>query len=305
MLGYDGESMRRPAALLLFVIVLAGCRPAETERKTALVGAVLIDGAGGPPVSDSVVVVSGDRIAAAGTRGIVAIPADANIVNGAGKYLIPALIDVCSQPEPPATIRPANAEDARAQVAQMGARNAAVLHLAETAPALITAMEAARNAGLRIAGHISTQAGARLMVDNGASLLIGVPRDTSELDSALLARMRSLRVVVAPALREPVSETEARNTAELFRAGVPIGLASEGRDSTRQAELLASAGVPPLDVIVAGTLNSALALGQQDQRGTIQAGKRADLLLLSANPGEDIANLRRVALRMAAGEWVR
>ncbi len=39
--------------------------------------------------------------------------------------------------------------------------------------------------------------------------------------------------------------------------------------------------------------------------GAIQAGKRADMLLLSANPGEDIRNLRKVALRMSAGNWVK
>jgi imidazolonepropionase-like amidohydrolase len=42
-----------------------------------------------------------------------------------------------------------------------------------------------------------------------------------------------------------------------------------------------------------------------NQTGTVQAGKRADLLLLSANPGEDIRNLRKVALRMSAGAWVK
>jgi imidazolonepropionase-like amidohydrolase len=70
-------------------------------------------------------------------------------------------------------------------------------------------------------------------------------------------------------------------------------------------EALVKAGVPPLDAIVAGSRNSADALRQSAVRGTIEPGKRADLLLLSANPGEDIGHLRRVAMRMAGGEWVR
>jgi hypothetical protein len=41
------------------------------------------------------------------------------------------------------------------------------------------------------------------------------------------------------------------------------------------------------------------------QTGAIQVGKRANRLLLSANPGEDIRNLRRVALRLTDGEWPR
>jgi imidazolonepropionase-like amidohydrolase len=41
-----------------------------------------------------------------------------------------------------------------------------------------------------------------------------------------------------------------------------------------------------------------------DRRGTLQPGKRADLLLLTANPGEDVRNLRRIERVMMGGEWV-
>ena len=84
-----------------------------------------------------------------------------------------------------------------------------------------------------------------------------------------------------------------------------MALASDGGDVARAAERLAEAGMPPFDVIVAATRNGAVALHQDEQRGAIQAGKRADLLLLSANPGEDIRNLRKVVLKMTGGEWVR
>jgi len=72
----------------------------------------------------------------------------------------------------------------------------------------------------------------------------------------------------------------------------------------REAELLAQAGIPPLDVIVAATRNGAAALHDKET-GVIQAGRRANLLVLSANPGEDIRNLGRVELRLANGEIVR
>jgi imidazolonepropionase-like amidohydrolase len=89
----------------------------------------------------------------------------------------------------------------------------------------------------------------------------------------------------------------------MFQAGVPLAVASQGSDPLHEAELLVEAGVPPLDVIVAATRNGAMALRQLDQRGTIEEGKQADLVLVLANPGEDIRNLRRVALRMTAGIW--
>jgi imidazolonepropionase-like amidohydrolase len=131
--------------------------------------------------------------------------------------------------------------------------------------------------------------------------------DTEELDSELLARLRNLRIFFAPALVSQGASLEIakRNTRRLFSAGVPIALASNGGDPNRELELLVDAGIPPLDTIVAATQNSATALGQLNESGTIQAGKRADMLLLSANPGEDIRNLRKVALRLSAGNWVK
>ena len=73
-----------------------------------------------------------------------------------------------------------------------------------------------------------------------------------------------------------------------------------GVDPQREMELLVDAGIPPLDAIVAGTRNGAAAL-QDTQRGTVQADKVANLLLLAAHPGEDIRALRRVALKIVDG----
>jgi imidazolonepropionase-like amidohydrolase len=62
-------------------------------RTLAIVGAKLIDGRGGPPVPDSVVVVRGDRILARGAKDQVPIPSGAEIVDGTGLTLLPGLID--------------------------------------------------------------------------------------------------------------------------------------------------------------------------------------------------------------------
>ena len=59
----------------------------------AIVGATLIDGRGGPPVSDAVVVVEGERIVAVGNRASVKIPPGAEIVDTKGLTLLPGLID--------------------------------------------------------------------------------------------------------------------------------------------------------------------------------------------------------------------
>ena len=60
----------------------------------AITGATLIDGTGAPPVADSVVVVDGDRILAAGARGTIKIPKGATVVDARGKTLLPGLWDM-------------------------------------------------------------------------------------------------------------------------------------------------------------------------------------------------------------------
>ncbi|HEX3485448.1 MAG TPA: hypothetical protein VHT51_10335, partial [Micropepsaceae bacterium] len=56
-------------------------------------GGTLIDGNGGQPLANSVIVIQGNRIVAVGRAGQVQIPAGAQIVNAAGKWVTPGLID--------------------------------------------------------------------------------------------------------------------------------------------------------------------------------------------------------------------
>jgi len=72
----------------------------------------------------------------------------------------------------------------------------------------------------------------------------------------------------------------------------------------RELELLIEAGLTPVEVITAATKNGALALRKLDELGTIEAGKRADLLLLNANPLEDVRNFRKIDQVMLNGEWI-
>ena len=66
----------------------------RTEVRTiAIVGATLIDGTGADPLRDAVVLVEGDSIAAAGPRSAVDLPADAEITDAGGRFLLPGLID--------------------------------------------------------------------------------------------------------------------------------------------------------------------------------------------------------------------
>ncbi len=80
--------------LAIAALCLAACKPPEESLQKAIIGAVLIDGTGGPPISNSVVIVAGTRIRAIGNRANMPIPAGVEKINGAGKFLVPGLIDL-------------------------------------------------------------------------------------------------------------------------------------------------------------------------------------------------------------------
>ena len=67
-------------------------QPASTAM-IAIVGATLIDGRGGPPINDSIVIVQGDRITEIGNRLSAKIPANAEVIDARGLTLLPGLID--------------------------------------------------------------------------------------------------------------------------------------------------------------------------------------------------------------------
>jgi imidazolonepropionase-like amidohydrolase len=67
--------------------------PSPAPPPIALIGGTIIDGAGGAPVADGVILLRGDRIEAVGPRASVRIPANAQRIDVAGKWLTPGLID--------------------------------------------------------------------------------------------------------------------------------------------------------------------------------------------------------------------
>src|SRR5215469_5421190 len=95
-------------ALVIPLLCLAGCAPSGGGHAKAFLGAVLIDGLGGPPLSNSVVLTAGERIEAAGPQSTVPIPADADRIDGSGKVIVPALVDVCDRADPADMVRGAN-----------------------------------------------------------------------------------------------------------------------------------------------------------------------------------------------------
>jgi len=72
-----------------------------------------------------------------------------------------------------------------------------------------------------------------------------------------------------------------------------------------ELKLLVKAGLTPMEAILAATRNPAEALGHLADMGTVEKGKAADLVLLEANPLDDIANARKVVAVVADGRLYR
>lgn len=105
-------------------------------------------------------------------------------------------------------------------------------------------------------------------------------------------------------LMTPVAQ---ENIRKVHAAGGIVALGtdqSSGPATQREAELLAAAGIKPLEVLTIATHNGALLLGKADQLGSVEPGKLADLLLLSADPTADVENLKKIVFVMKGGQLV-
>lgn len=72
----------------------------------------------------------------------------------------------------------------------------------------------------------------------------------------------------------------------------------------RELALMVAAGFTPLDALRAATINGARWLAVDKRYGTLAAGKAADILILEANPLDDISNTRRAAALVTAGRYL-
>jgi imidazolonepropionase-like amidohydrolase len=98
-----------------------------------------------------------------------------------------------------------------------------------------------------------------------------------------------------------------QNLRRLREAGVPVALGTDmwafpGLAVSIEMDLYVRAGFSPIEAIRAATQTSARSLGMDKDRGTLEAGKRADFLVLEEDPLRDVKNVRRILEIYKGGE---
>jgi imidazolonepropionase-like amidohydrolase len=78
-----------------------------------------------------------------------------------------------------------------------------------------------------------------------------------------------------------------------------------GASLHHELELLVEAGISPLEIIKIATRNGAHALGIEEEVGTVEAGKQADMIILSDNPLDDISNTMKIEAVINNGHFIK
>ncbi len=123
------------------------------------------------------------------------------------------------------------------------------------------------------------------------------------------------RIKFSPAYEKnkTASGTGLINLKKINDAGVMIALGTDsgaypirvqGFTEHLEMELMVQAGLTPLQAITISTKNAARTLRIADNQGTLEKGKHADLIILSANPENDIKNTRKIEAVWKEGKMV-
>ncbi|SFY53716.1 amidohydrolase family protein [Streptomyces sp. F-1] len=171
-------------------------------------------------------------------------------------------------------------------------------------------IEAGHERGLRVTVHTTQQAAAREAIEAGADGLEHGVTVEPLTDRSLIDLMLEHGTTYTPTLWIDDAHPDARgNLRKVADAGVRIALGSDtfsgrglfGANTLEEAQLMVAAGMTPTQVLAAGTSGAAFQCARPDL-GTVAPGKRADLLLLNADPTADIGGLRDLRMVILNGE---
>ena len=125
----------------------------------------------------------------------------------------------------------------------------------------------------------------------------GFLQDIADVSMEKRQRFEAIRAKVIKALDDA-------DAGVLLGADTPQIMQVPGWATHGELKALVASGLSPYRALRAGTINVAQFFGTTDRTGTVAAGKEASLVLVDANPLEDVANMAKISGVMVRGRWV-
>lgn len=122
--------------------------------------------------------------------------------------------------------------------------------------------------------------------------------EKAKIDGYFPAIVRPKAAAIGPLIQRTFSR--AHENGVMIAFGTDSGVSAHG-DNAKEFELMVAAGMSPMDAIRSATLNTAKLLKIEQEVGTIEAGKLADLVAVSGDPLEDITLLQSIEFVMKNG----
>lgn len=138
------------------------------------------------------------------------------------------------------------------------------------------------------------------------SLLNRATNFSGFVDSLQLIQLKEITL----ARHDESDQIMAENLKKCWEKGIKIAVGTDaGNPGTLhgisiydELEKMAQAGIPPIELITMATKNGALAMRRENDFGTLEEGKFADLIILEEDPSESISNVRSITHVMRGGK---
>src|SRR5712692_6387518 len=218
------------------------------------------------------------------------------------------------KPRFPSSLAIGTPEDAHRAVADLKRRGADFIKLQSLIPreAVFAIAEEAKKQEIAFEGHVPDAARASEMSAAGMKYVPASwknktwKRFTDEITQGYGADDLAIRKRFVEKELEVVGMLHQAGVLFLAGTDTPAGVhIFPGYSLYEELRRFVAAGFTPLEALQTATLNPARFFGIEEQIGAVEKGKLADLVLLSANPLEDIANTQKIAAVIVNGQYYR
>ena len=146
----------------------------------------------------------------------------------------------------------------------------------------------------------------RLFIENGAYLVPTIHagkfvEEKAEIDGYFPDAIQKKAAAVGPLIQD--SFARAHKAGVLIAFGTDVGVGAHGTNA-QEFIYMHEAGMSNEDCLISATINAAKLIGVDDQIGTIEEGKLADIIAVNKNPLEDISALLEMQFVMAHGRII-